>query len=326
MLFRSKPNWELPESEATPEAMFRDRRRLSKALAAGPLLLAGAPALGLAERAFAAGPDMDPNAGLYPAKRNEAYKLDRALTSEKIVTTYNNFYEFGSHKNIWEAVQKMKLRPWEVTIDGMVEKEFTIEADALIKRMQIEERLYRHRCVEAWSIAVPWSGFSLRALVDMARPLSSAKYLVMQTFHDKEVAPGQRQFWYPWPYVEGLTLAEARNELSFICTGAYGKTIAKQNGAPLRLTVPWKYGFKSIKSITRFTFTDKMPKSFWMEIQGGEYGFWANVNPEVDHKRWSQATEKQLGTGKRVPTLLYNGYAEQVADLYKDMKGQQLFM
>ena len=192
--------------------------------------------------------------------------------------------------------------------------------------MQIEERLLRHRCVEAWSIAIPWTGFPLRKLVDMARPLSGAKYLVMQTFHDKKIAPGQRQFWYPWPYVEGLTLAEARNELTFICTGAYGKPMAKQNGAPLRLTAPWKFGFKSIKSITRFTFTDKMPKSFWMEIQGAEYGFWANVNPEVDHPRWSQATEKQLGTGKRVPTLLYNGYAEQVADLYKDMKGENLFM
>ncbi len=324
MLFKSKPNWELPESEVTPEAMFRDRRRLSKAIAAGPLLLAGAGALGRAGDALAADPN--PNAGLYPAKRNEAYKLDRALTDEKIVTTYNNFYEFGSHKNIWQAAQKMKLRPWEVTIDGMVEKEITIEADALIKRMQIEERLLRHRCVEAWSIAVPWTGFPLRKLVDMARPLSGAKYLVMQTFHDKKIAPGQRQFWYPWPYVEGLTLAEARNELTFICTGAYGKPMAKQNGAPLRLTAPWKYGFKSIKSITRFTFTDKMPKSFWMEIQGAEYGFWANVNPEVDHPRWSQATEKQLGTGKRVPTLLYNGYAEQVADLYKDMKGENLFM
>ncbi|MEE2970958.1 MAG: protein-methionine-sulfoxide reductase catalytic subunit MsrP [Pseudomonadota bacterium] len=324
MLFKSKPNWELPESEATPEAMFQDRRRLSKAIAAGPLLLAGASALGRAGSALAADPN--PNAGLYPAKRNEAYKMDRALTDEKIVTTYNNFYEFGSHKNIWQVAQKMKLRPWEVTIDGMVEKEITIEADALIKRMQIEERLLRHRCVEAWSIAVPWTGFPLRKLVDMARPLSGAKYLVMQTFHDKKIAPGQRQFWYPWPYVEGLTLAEARNELAFICTGAYGKPMAKQNGAPLRLTAPWKFGFKSIKSITRFTFTDKMPKSFWMEIQGAEYGFWANVNPEVNHPRWSQATEKQLGTGKRVPTLLYNGYAEQVADLYKDMKGENLFM
>lgn len=324
MLFKSKPTWELPESQATPEAMFRDRRRLAKAIAAGPLLLASSSALGAAESALAADPN--PNAGLYPAKRNETYKMDRALTDEKIVTTYNNFYEFGSHKNIWKAAQKMKLRPWEVTIDGMVEKEFTIEADALIKRMQIEERLLRHRCVEAWSIAVPWTGFPLRKLVDMARPLSGAKYLVMQTFHDKKVAPGQRQFWYPWPYLEGLTLAEARNELTFICTGTYGKPMAKQNGAPLRLTAPWKYGFKSIKSITRFTFTDKRPKSFWMEIQGAEYGFWANVNPEVDHPRWSQATEKQLGTGKRVPTLLYNGYAEQVAHMYKNMKGENLFM
>jgi methionine sulfoxide reductase catalytic subunit len=321
MLFRSKPNWELPESAATPEAMFNDRRRLAKAIAAGPLLLAAAPALGLAGPALAAA-----DAARYPARRNEAYKLDRAVTDEKIVTTYNNFYEFGSQKNIWKAAQRLKPRPWTVTIDGMVEKEFTIDADVLIKRMQLEERLYRLRCVEAWSIAVPWSGFPLRALVDMARPLSGAKYLVMRTFHDKKVAPGQRQFWYPWPFVEGLTLAEARNELAFIVTGAYGKQMAKQNGAPLRLAVPWKYGFKSIKSITHFSFTDKRPKTFWMEIQGSEYGFWANVNPKVDHPRWSQATEKQLGTGQRVPTLYFNGYAEQVAGLYENIKGEKLFM
>jgi sulfoxide reductase catalytic subunit YedY len=322
MLIRSKPGWEMPERDATPEPVFEDRRRLAKVLAAGPLLLGAAPALSLAANAA----ETDPSAGLYPAKRNARYKLDRALTDEKIVTTYNNFYEFGSHKQIWQAAQKLKIRPWTVTIDGMVEKKLTLDIDALLKRMPLEERLYRHRCVEAWSIAVPWSGFPLKALVDLARPLSGAKYLAMRTFLDKDMASGQRQFWYPWPYLEGLTIEEATNELAFIATGAYGKPIAKQNGAPLRLAVPWKYGFKSVKSITRFTFTDKRPKSFWEDIQGSEYGFWANVNPEVDHPRWSQATERQLGTGKRVPTLLYNGYAEFVAHLYKDLKGEKLFM
>jgi len=322
MLFRSKPGWEMPEREATPESVFQDRRRLAKALAAGPLFLGAAPALSLAAKAA----ETDPSAGLYPAKRNDRYKLDRALTDERIVTTYNNFYEFGSHKQIWKAAQGLKTRPWTVTIDGMVEKKLTLDIDALLKRMNLEERLYRHRCVEAWSIAVPWSGFPLKALVDLARPTSGAKYLAMRTFLDKKMASGQRQFWYPWPYLEGLTMAEATNDLAFIATGAYGKPIAKQNGAPLRLAVPWKYGFKSTKSIVSFTFTDKRPKSFWEEIQAAEYGFWANVNPEVDHPRWSQATEKQLGTGKRVPTLLYNGYAEYVADLYKDIKGEQLFL
>jgi sulfoxide reductase catalytic subunit YedY len=208
----------------------------------------------------------------------------------------------------------------------MVENEITIDFDELVRKMPLEERLYRHRCVEAWSIAVPWSGFPMRSLVEFAKPLSSAKYVQMATFEDKSVAPGQRQFWYPWPYIEGLTIAEATNELAFMGTGAYGKPMPKQNGAPIRLITPWKYGFKSTKSIVRFTFTDKRPKSFWETIQSSEYGFWANVNPKVPHPRWSQATEKELGTGKRVPTLLYNGYAEFVADLYKGMENENLFM
>ena len=316
MKIKSKRGWELPETAATPEDLFRQRRNLVKALAAGPLLAASG--LGLVGAAQAA-------TGLYPVARNERYPLDRPVNDEKIVTTYNNFFEFGSHKQIWKAAQKLKTRPWTVTVDGMVEKPFTVDADALIRKMPLEERLYRHRCVEAWSIAVPWSGFALKALVAMARPSSGAKYVEMHGFHDAAMASGQRQTWYPWPYLEGLTMEEATNELAFIATGAYGKAIAKQNGAPLRLAVPWKYGFKSIKSITRFTFTDKRPVSFWEKIAASEYGFWANVNPEVDHPRWSQATEQQLGIGKRVPTLLYNGYAEQVAHLYKDMKGETLF-
>lgn len=322
MLTRSKPTWEMPESEATSEADFLNRRELCKTIAAGSILAAGSiPLLG-AGSASAATPDpaVDPSASLYPAKRNEAYKLDREITSEKIATTYNNFYEFGSHKNIWKAAQKLETRPWTVTIDGMVEKEQKVDIDTLLKAMPLEERLYRHRCVEAWAIAVPWTGFPMKALLDLARPAAGAKYVVMETFNDKKMAPGQRQFWYPWPYVETITIEEAANELSMIGTGAYGKPMPKQNGAPLRLLTPWKYGFKQIKSIVRFTFTDKRPKSFWQKVQGKEYGFWANVNPEVDHARWSQATEKLLGTGKRVPTQLYNGYAEQVAGLYTEIQ------
>ena len=174
-------------------------------------------------------------------------------------------------------------------------------------------------------MAVPWLGFPLRALVEMAQPLSSARYLQMTTFHMPEVASGQRQYWYPWPYVEGLTMAEATNELAFIATGLYGKRMPAQNGAPLRLVVPWKYGFKSVKSITHFTFTDKRPYSFWERIQPGEYGFWANVNPEVPHPRWSQASERVLGTNERRPTLLFNGYAEQVAGLYKWLGNEELY-
>jgi methionine sulfoxide reductase catalytic subunit len=325
MLIKIKRGWEIPEAEATPEAVFEDRRRLAKALAAGPLLLGAAPVLSVGS-ALAATPDHDPSAGLYPVKRNPRYVLDRPLTSEKLATTYNNFYEFGSQKSISRAAQRLKIRPWTVSFDGMVETERTVDIDTLLKAMPLEERLYRLRCVEAWSMAVPWSGFPLKALIAYARPLAGAKYVKMQTFLDKKQAPGQRQFWYPWPYIEGLTMAEATNDLAFIATGLYGKPIPKQNGAPLRLAVPWKYGFKSVKSIISFTFTDKRPKTFWESIQSSEYGFWANVNPAVPHRRWSQATERVLGGDERRPTLIYNGYGEFVADLYKGLKGESLFM
>jgi sulfoxide reductase catalytic subunit YedY len=191
--------------------------------------------------------------------------------------------------------------------------------------MPLEERLYRHRCVEAWSMAIPWSGFPLGKLVELAKPLGSATYLCMETFLDPSAASGQRATWYPWPYVEGLTMAEATNELAFLVTGAYGKPVSKQQGAPLRLAVPWKYGFKSIKSITRFSFTDQRPKSFWEALQGAEYGFWANINPEVSHPRWSQASEELIGTGERRPTLLFNGYGDYVADIYKGLDGEHLW-
>ena len=327
MLIRVKRGWELPESAATPEAAFLNRRRLLKGLAAGPILAAGAPfAAALSLGTAAAAGDDDPTADLYPAPRNERFKLDRPLTDEEITGKYNNFYEFGSHKKVWKAAQKLKARPWTVAIDGLVEKPLTLDIDDLIRRMTLEERLYRHRCVEAWSMTIPWSGFPMKALLDLARPLSAAKYVEMQTFLDTKVAPGQRQFWYPWPYTEGLTIAEASNELAFMVTGAYGKPMAKQYGSPLRLAVPWKYGFKHIKSIVRIAFTDKRPKTLWETLSPKEYGFWANVNPEVPHPRWSQATERFLATGERIPTLLFNGYGEYVAHLYEGLKDEPLFM
>ena len=237
----------------------------------------------------------DPSAHLYPVEQNPAYTLDRPLTPEDFATTYNNYYEFGSYKEIWQNAQELPIRPWTIEFDGMVEEPMTVGIDDLLAKMPLEERLYRHRCVEAWSIAVPYSGFPLKALIDFARPLGDAKYLLMQTFEDDDVAEGQKQFWYPWPYIEGLTMAEATNELAFIATGYYGKPIPKQNGAPLRLAVPWKYGFKHIKGIVRFSFVDERPVSFWEELAGNEYGFWANVNPEVSHPRWSQANERFYG-------------------------------
>jgi sulfoxide reductase catalytic subunit YedY len=311
--------WELPEHQATPEKLFFDRRQF--VLASGAAL-ALSPARALAQRVA----DLpDPSASLYPVKRNEKFTLDRPITDETLNTTYNNFYEFGSAKTISRAAQALRLRPWTIKIDGMVEKPLELGIDGLLAKMPLEERLYRHRCVEAWSMAIPWSGFPLAKLVELAKPLASSKYLHMETFLDSSVASGQRATWYPWPYVEGLTMAEATNELAFLVTGAYGKPVSKSQGAPLRLAVPWKYGFKSIKSIVRFSFTDQRPKSFWEALQASEYGFWANVNPEVPHPRWSQASEEIIGTGERRPTLLFNGYGEYVAHLYKGLDGERLW-
>jgi sulfoxide reductase catalytic subunit YedY len=324
MLIKRRRGWEIPESRATPERVFRDRRRIVQGLAAGPILLAGAKTLGALDFAAQA-QEADPSAGLYPAKPNLKYKVKLPLTPEKEATTYNNFYEYGSHKQIWKAAQDLKIRPWTVRIEGMVEKPMTVGVDDLLKAMPLEERTCRHRCVEAWSMKVPWSGFPMKALLDYAKPLASAKYVEMKTFVDVKMAPGQRSFWYPWPYTEGLTVEEAANELAFLATGLYGKPMPKQNGAPLRLVVPWKYGFKCVKSIVSFAFTDKRPKSFWETLQASEYGFWANVNPKVAHPRWSQAQETDIGTQEKIPTLLFNGYEEYVADMYKGLDNERLW-
>lgn len=329
MLIKKKRGWEIPESQVTPESSFLNRRQLVAAggLAAGSAIL---PNTARAEGTFSGLVDSllgtsiskedeapDPSEKYYPMWHNQTYKLDRELTPQDVNESYNNFYEFGSHKRIARAAQALKIRPWIITFDGMVEKEQTVDFDTLLAQMKLEERLYRHRCVEAWSMTIPWSGFQMSELVKFAKPLSGAKYIRMETFHDPEMASGQRATYQPWPYVEGLTMAEAMNELTFLATGTYGKPMAKQHGAPLRLAVPWKYGFKSIKSLTKFTFTDKQPVGFWESLQSAEYGFWANVNPEVSHRRWSQARERVLHTGDYVPTQLFNGYGEYVADLYK---------
>jgi sulfoxide reductase catalytic subunit YedY len=320
MLIRRQRGWELRESQATPEAVFLGRRELIKAAAAGSMLLSGLVS------SVAEATEEDPSAGFYPPKRNPRYTLDRPLSDEKLATTYNNFYEFGSQKFIADEAQALKVRPWTIKIDGLVEKEMTVDIDDLLKKFPLEERLYRHRCVEAWSMAVPWSGFPMAAFVDFAKPLGSAKYLQMVTFLDAKMAPGQKEFWYPWPYTEGVTIAEAGNELAFLVTGMYGHPVPKQDGAPLRLALPWKYGFKSVKSIVRFSFTEKRPKTFWETVQGNEYGFWANVNPDVPHPRWSQASERVLGVDGRRPTLKWNGYGEFVAHLYDGLDKERLFV
>jgi sulfoxide reductase catalytic subunit YedY len=314
-----RKGWEIPEREATPEDLFLNRRSFMRG--AG-VLGAGTILPGLSSLALAA---EDPTAGLYPAARNEAYKLDRELTPEQIASRYNNFYEFGLAKNVFMQAEALKTRPWTLKIDGLVEKPIEISPDDLIKAMPLEERLYRHRCVEAWSMTVPWTGFPLRKLVEYAKPTSAAKFVRFETFLDPKMAPGQRGF-FPWPYVEALTMAEATNDLALMVTGAYGKPLAKTFGAPIRLHTPWKYGFKSIKSITKISFVDKRPETFWETSGPGEYGFWANVNPQVPHPRWSQASEEVIGTGDRRPTLLFNGYGEFVADLYKGLEGEKLYI
>ncbi len=318
MLIKRRAGWELPESEATPEGAFLNRRQL---MAAGAGLIAGA-----ALPRLAAAQTPDPTLDLYPAKRNEAFKIDVPLTKAEDAANYNNFYEFGMSKDIVDASQRLATRPWSIQVDGLVEKPFEIGFDDLVRKLPLEERLYRFRCVEAWAMAVPWTGIPLKSFVNLAKPLSGAKYIRFETFLNPRVAPGQNQRWYPWPYVEGLTIAEAANDLPLLVTGIYGKPLPTQHGAPLRLITPWKYGFKSVKSIRKISFVAERPKTFWEALQASEYGFWANVNPAVPHPRWSQASEQVLGSRDRRPTLIYNGYGEQVAGLYKGLEGEALFM
>jgi methionine sulfoxide reductase catalytic subunit len=320
MLIKRRQGWELPERLATSEDIYLNRRKLVRAMGLGVL------GMGMPAAAFAQAAGADPSARLYPAKRNDKYGDPRPLTDEKLATTYNNYYEFGSDKSIWRAAQKLPIRPWTIKIGGLVEKPFEIAFDDLLARMQLEERVYRFRCVETWSMVVPWTGFPLKALVDFAKPLADAKYLEMKTASLPAVMPGMKEAFYPWPYTDGLAIDEAANELAFIATGLYGKPLPKQDGAPLRLVTPWKYGFKQVKSIVSIDFVKKQPATFWESLASDEYGFWANINPQVAHPRWSQATEKPLGSSERVPTQLYNGYGEQVAGLYANRKAEKLFM
>ncbi len=315
MLIRRTRGWELPEATATPEAVMLGRRStLRGGLALG---VAAATLLGRAGGAAAAG-----EAPAVDAK----YAPGRPLTPEGDATTYNNFYEFGEDKNIWRAAQKLPQSPWSVSVDGMVEQPRTWGLEDLLKQVQLEQRVYRHRCVEAWAMTVPWTGFPLAALVKLAKPTAAAKYVVFTTAEQPKVMPGLRQAFYPWPYTEGVTLAEAGNDLAFMATGMYGKALPPQDGGPFRLVLPWKYGFKSGKSVVKITFTDKQPATFWEAINADEYGFWANVNPDVPHPRWSQATERLLGTGERVPTQIYNGYGSFVAGLYPSQTDRKYFM
>ncbi len=319
MLIRIPKGWEIAEQEVTPEEVYRGRRRrflqgLAVAGAAGAAAACGLN--GLVSGAFAE--EELPNLPALEAARNTTYTTERPVTREQIVARYNNFYEFSLEKDkVWRRAANFPSRPWEIEIGGEVEKKRKIDVDGLIGQMALEERVYRLRCVEAWSVVVPWIGFPLAKFVQWARPKSSARYLRMVSFFRPEQAPGQKKAnWYPWPYFEALTMDEATNELALLVVGSYGHRLPNQNGAPLRLIVPWKYGFKSIKSIVKFEFTRRRPKNFWNVVTPNEYDFVANVNPKVPHPRWSQATERDVATDRRIPTRPFNGYAEYVADLY----------
>ncbi len=254
----------------------------------------------------------------YPAPANPRFAaVDRPITAEAEVARHCNFYEFTGGKDVFRYVEDFQTNPWTIEVTGAVRNRRTYDMDSIYNTFTLEERIYRHRCVETWAMVVPWTGFPLAELVRAADPLPEARFVKFVSFLDPEAATRQRMLHFPWPYTEGLTLAEATNPLAFIATGMYGHPLLKQNGAPIRLVVPWKYGYKSGKSIVRIEFTRDQPRTFWNELQPREYPFESNVNPDVPHPRWSQASEKMLGTGESYPTQMFNGYGEWVADLYR---------
>ena len=297
---------DLKPSEITPESLYVNRRQWLAAAAGAVAVSAFGPA------AQAQGPQaVGKPFGLQP---------DDKPTPFEDVTTYNNFYEFGTDKSDpAQNATKFKTSPWTITVDGMAGKPGKFQLEDFIKPSSVEDRIYRHRCVEAWSMVIPWRGIPLADVIKRAEPLGSAKYVAFTTLMDPKQMPGQQLGILDWPYTEGLRLDEALHPLTLLATGVYGRTLPNQNGAPLRLVVPWKYGFKGIKSIVRLTLTDKQPKTAWNQSAPQEYGFYSNVNPAVDHPRWSQAKERRIGEFLRRPTLPFNGYADQVASLYAGM-------
>jgi methionine sulfoxide reductase catalytic subunit len=323
MLIRKTPSHPIASSEITPESVYHDRRAFLKeagllgAVAAGAALM---PVVGCAQGADEAQDGQQVKTSINGAE------LKPELTPWDDVTSYNNFYEFGTGKDDPAAnAKEFKTKPWTVKVEGMVAKPGTYNLDDFVKPYKLEERIYRHRCVEAWSMVIPWLGFPMASLVKAMQPLGSAKYIEFNTLMDPKQMPGQRFPVLEWPYVEGLRLDEAMNPLAFFAVGVYGKMLPAQNGAPLRHVVPWKYGFKGCKSIVKIKFTDVEPKTAWSVATPNEYGFYANVNPTVDHPRWSQARERRIGEFRKRQTLMFNGYQEQVASLYSGMDLRKFF-
>ena len=310
MLIR-KPDGIRP-SEITSETNYLNRRQFIRAgTIAGAAALAG-PAV--------AAVVPDEARGKLPGVSKSPFSTDEPPNSYDDITTYNNYYEFGTGKDDpYRYSQDFEPRPWTIKVEGHAEKTGTFDFEDFIKPFDLEERIYRMRCVEAWSMVIPWVGISLAEVVKYLQPLSKAKYVAFETLHDPERMPGQRRRVLDWPYREGLTIAEATNPLPILAVGVYGEVMPNQNGAPIRLVVPWKYGFKGIKGIVRMRFTERRPMTSWNLATPREYGFYANVNPNVDHPRWSQARERRIGSGlfaAKQPTLMFNGYGEHVAHLY----------
>ena len=304
-------------SDITPQAVFENRRNLIKAAAAGSFGMALAP--WFSREALAATPEK------LSAVLNQAYASIEEPTPYKYVTSYNNFYEFGTDKaDPAQYAHTLQTRPWTISIEGLVKKPLVLDIDALLKLAPMEERIYRMRCVEGWSMVIPWDGYSLSKLISKVEPLGSAKYVEFISLADKKQMPGIKSNIIEWPYQEGLRMDEAMNPLTLLTFGLYGEVLPKQNGAPVRIVVPWKYGFKSAKSIVKIRFTEEMPKTSWSQFDAREYGFYSNVNPKVDHPRWSQAMERRIGDPKgvfapKIKTQMFNGYGEQVASMYAGM-------
>ncbi|MBE9099645.1 protein-methionine-sulfoxide reductase catalytic subunit MsrP [Vacuolonema iberomarrocanum] len=317
------PSWQLPEKLVTSEASFLNRRQFIKGLVGAGIAGSALPLVGCRSQAS----ESEAIVGVKPiqAQLNSAFEdAGRPLTNEVLAATYNNFYEFGSTKNIWQAAQSLPTDDWTIEVSGLVRNPKTYNMDDLMGRFPLEERIYRFRCVEAWAMVVPWLGFPMRLLMDEVEPTSGARYVRFTSFYDSQITKGPSfppAGFLPWPYTEGLTIEEMANDLSFFAVGIYGHTLPKQHGAPIRMVVPWKYGFKGAKSIAKIEFIDYQPATYWNTLNANEYKFESNVEPEVPHPRWSQSTEKLIGPGsqfewEQVPTLVYNGYGDYVADLY----------
>ncbi len=327
--FISRKPWDIAESLHTPESVYRNRRQHRReflktmgiaAIGTGlsaSLTGCGRPTDEELKAAGAVEPLPQEQKQLYPATHNETFKYGRPETLQRDAAEYANFYEFTPTKSVYRYVDDFEPTPWKFEIDGLCSKPQTFDLDDVYAQFDLEERAYRHRCVETWAMCVPWTGFRLSDLLKTVEPQPAAKYVEFKTFNRPEQASQMSDTTYPWPYTEGLTMDEATNELAFVATGIYGEPLPKQHGAPIRLVIPWKYGFKSIKSIVRITLTDKQPPTFWNELIPHEYGFEANVEPDVPHPRWSQATEWMLGSQERYDTVKYNGYGDYVAQLYQ---------